>query len=184
MAEGENVRASALSSSKWFHDEVAPHEPMLRAYLHKLFPSLGDIDDVVQEAHLRLLKAREKGRIESAKAYLFAVARNVATGVFRRKRVVGEVPVNEAACGGVLEPIDVGETVSLQQEIRLVVEAIDALPGRCREIVVLRLLHDLSYHEIAERLHLSEATVRVQVARGLKKCACFLRERGVSRGRP
>ncbi len=45
--------------------------------------------------------------------------------------------------------------------------------------MILRALRGLSHKEIAEKLRLSEQTVRVQVARGMKKCAQFLRDRGI-----
>jgi RNA polymerase sigma factor (sigma-70 family) len=171
--------------ARWFAEEVQPHEPLLRAYLQKQFPALADVDDVVQESHLRLLKARERGPIASAKAYLFAIARNVAIGAFRKNRKIAGFPVNEIGGWDILEAdTNVVESASLQQEVSLAAEAIDRLPGRCREIVVLRALHGLSHKEIAVQLGLSEQTVRVQVARGMKKCAQFLRERGVSRGLP
>jgi len=69
---------AAHAEARWFSEEVQPHEPMLRAYLQKRFPALADVDDVVQEAHLRLLEARRTSVIASAKAYLFTIARNVA----------------------------------------------------------------------------------------------------------
>ncbi len=171
--------------ARWFTREVQPHEPRLRAYLRKQFPALHDLDDVVQESHLRLLRAREQGRIESVKAYLFAVARNVALGVFRRRQNITAVPVNDLEGWRILdgEP-HVAESASLRQELALATEAIEALPARCREIVVLRTLHGRSHKEIAAQLGLSEPTVRVQVARGMKKCADFLRQRGVTRGSP
>lgn len=171
--------------ARWFSQEVQPHEPLLRAYLQKQFPALHDVDDVVQESHLRLLKAREHGRIESVKSYLFAIARNVALGVFRRRQNITALPVNDLEGWRILEgETHVAESASLRQELVLATEAIESLPPRCREIVVLRALHGRSHKEIAAHLGLSEQTVRVQVARGMKKCAEFLRERGVARGRP
>ncbi len=173
---------STPEHARWFAEEVQPHEPMLRAYLQKQFPALPDVDDVVQESHLRLLRARRRGGIASAKAYLFAIARNVALGVFRRDRKFPSVPVNELAGLRLLEDAaDVAETASCNQEIALATAAIDALPPRCREIVMLRALRGLTHKEIAARLGLSEQTVRVQVARGMKKCADYLRARGVER---
>ena len=44
--------------ARWFAAHVQPHEPMLRAWLHNRFSSETDIDDVVQETYLRLLRAR------------------------------------------------------------------------------------------------------------------------------
>ncbi len=41
------------NQSSWFNEEVQPHEAILRSYLHYQFPSV-DVDDVVQEAYLKL----------------------------------------------------------------------------------------------------------------------------------
>jgi RNA polymerase sigma-70 factor (ECF subfamily) len=68
--------------------------------------------------------------------------------------------------------------VTHNQELALTAEAIKQLPDRCREIVTLHTVEELSYREIAERLGLAEVTVRVQMARAVKKCIAFLRERG------
>jgi hypothetical protein len=43
--------------SRWFAEQVLPHEPMLRAWLRSLFPTEGDIDDIVQDAYIRILRA-------------------------------------------------------------------------------------------------------------------------------
>jgi len=40
--------------ARWFAEEIQPHEPLLRAYLQKQFPSLHGVADVVPESHLRL----------------------------------------------------------------------------------------------------------------------------------
>jgi RNA polymerase sigma factor (sigma-70 family) len=166
--------------AQWFAEEVQPHEPLLRAYLQKQFPALPDVDDVVQESHLRLIKARERGGIASVKSYLFTIARHVAIDLTRRNRHVAPTPVSDLPSWRVLEQsANAAESASLRQEVLLAAQAIDTLPPRCREIVTLRGVQGISYDEIALRLGISEQTVRVQMARGLKKCADYLRERGV-----
>src|SRR3712207_7455445 len=50
----------------------------LRAWLTNRFPSERDIDDIVQEAFVRILRARSRGDVQSPKAFLFATARNLA----------------------------------------------------------------------------------------------------------
>ena len=45
----------------WFAAEVQPLEPMLRAWLRARFAAQVELDDVVQEAFLRVLRAREAG---------------------------------------------------------------------------------------------------------------------------
>ena len=74
--------------SRWFAEEVQPHEPALRAYLTGSFPTLLDIDDLVQDAYARLLNARNAGTVSHPKAYLFATARNAALDLFRRRKIV------------------------------------------------------------------------------------------------
>ena len=74
--------------ARWFVEEVQPHESSLRAYLRGMFPSLPDIDDLVQESYARLIRAREVSRISYVKAFLFTTARNAALDIFRRGKVV------------------------------------------------------------------------------------------------
>jgi RNA polymerase sigma factor (sigma-70 family) len=53
------------------------------------------------------------------------------------------------------------------------------LPARCREIVILRRIKNLPQKEIAARLGIAEATVEVQLVRGIKRCGDYLRRHGV-----
>jgi RNA polymerase sigma-70 factor (ECF subfamily) len=167
--------------SRWFAEEVQPHEPALRAYLRRRFPDATDVDDLVQESYLRMWRARSAAPIASAKAYLFTTARHLALALFRRPRIFANVAVTDPPAARIIqEGADVIEHVSTAQEIGLLLNAIDALPRRCREIFILRKLQGLSQKEIAAQLGLSDQTVQVQVARGAKKCAQFLRRHGVT----
>src|SRR5688572_4727178 len=166
--------------SRWFAEEVLPHESMLRAHLKKQFPSVTDVDDVVQESYLHLLHKKEtSGEIGFTKAYLFTVARNVALKVIRKQRIFSRLPVNETTPWALLEGrSDVIDPVTAHQQDAALAEAIADLPESCSAIVQLRAVHGLSYSEIAARRGISEVTVRVQIARGIRKCAQFLRDRG------
>jgi RNA polymerase sigma-70 factor (ECF subfamily) len=167
--------------SRWFAEEVQPHEPALRAYLRRRFPDATDVDDLVQESYLRMLRARAAVPIASAKAYLFTTARHLALALFRRPKIFANVRVTDPpVCRIIQEAADVIEQVSTTQEVALLLDAIDALPRRCREIFILRKLRGLSQKEIAAKLGLSDQTVQVQVGRGAKKCAQFLRRHGVT----
>jgi RNA polymerase sigma-70 factor (ECF subfamily) len=178
------VNSPPPDQARWFAEELQPHEPALRAYLHSRFPEVRDVDDLVQEAYARVLQVQRSQQIQSAKAYLFTTARNLALSVLRRPRIFSPQPVTDfPALGVVEEGMDVAENVSIKQEVGLLLDAIDALPARCREIFILRKLQGIPQREIAERLGLSEQTVQVQIARGAKKCAEFLRARGVNRTR-
>lgn len=168
----------AGETSRWLAEQIRPHEAEVKGYLLSHFPGL-DADDILQDAYLKLMRVRTLGRIASAKAYFYSVARNTALSALRRRKLYSPTPVNELPellliDGGK----DAAEIINTEQKLALVVEAIDQLPKRCAEIISLVALDGLSYGEVASRLFLSESTVRVQVARGIQRIATFLKERG------
>lgn len=171
---------SNQEQTRWFVEEIQPHEPKLRAWLRARFPSLHDTDDLVQESYVRLLRARLSGKVANAKSYLFATAMNAALDLVRRNRVVPFEPVGDFERLSVLvEGADAFEAVSRQEEIQILREAIQALPTRCRQVFTLRKLYGLSHREIAAQLAISEKTVEEQINRATRRCAAFLRSRGL-----
>ena len=169
-------------TARWFAQEVRPHESELRAYLRATFSGHLDVDDLVQETYARLLQAREQSHIplRSARAYLFATARNAAFDFFRRRKIVAIDGIAEIELLPVFEDRPgVAEAVCHDQELQLLAEAIQALPERCRRVLTLRKLHGLSHREIARQLGISENTVNAQVAIGVLRLRDYLRARGV-----
>jgi RNA polymerase sigma-70 factor (ECF subfamily) len=75
---------------------------------------------------------------------------------------------------------DAAEAVNKQQELELLSAAVRTLPGRCRQVLTLRLLYGMSHKEIAAELRISEHTVKAQLAKGMRRCADYFEERGVS----
>jgi len=167
--------------ARWFAEEVQPHESSLRSYLRGVFPSLPDIDDLVQESYARLIRARETGRVSYVKAFLFTTARNAALDFFRRRKVVSIDGVADLSELSVVEDRpDASEAVNKQQELEMLSAAVRGLPERCRQVLTLRLLYGLSQKEIAMELQISEHTVKAQLAKGMRRCADYFETRGVA----
>ena len=79
------MQRSTDDNTRWFTEEVQPDGPQLRSYLRGSFPTVRVLDDVVQESCLRVWKSRATRPIQSAKAFLFAVARRLALDLVRRE---------------------------------------------------------------------------------------------------
>jgi RNA polymerase sigma factor (sigma-70 family) len=169
--------------ARWFAAEVQPHDAALRAWLRSRYPSLGDIDDVVQETYSRVLqlRARDPLRAHAVKPLLFTTARNLALDVLRRRQNVPMFALPEEADAAVFadDAPGVGEMVSRRQELALLAEAIQALPERCRQILTLRKIYGLPQKEIARQLGISEHTVEAQVGIGMHRCADYLSRLGL-----
>jgi RNA polymerase sigma-70 factor (ECF subfamily) len=180
-----NHASSGLAHSQWFAEEVQPYEPALRAYLHGRFPALQDQDDIVQDTYARLLRAREAGTIRHPKAFLFTTARNAALDFFRRKRAVSMDDVTHFDESTVLvDRPDLAELISREQEFEILAAAVRTLPDRCRQVIMLRYLDGLAYKEIAVQLDISPETVKAQMAKGMRRCAEYFRERGLLQSCP
>lgn len=178
--DGAAAGADALPADRadWFAAEVQPHGPVLKSYLHRAFPAVRDVDDVVQESFLRLWRAQALKPIVSAKAFLFTVARRIALDLVRRDRRAPFSPVKDVNALFVCDHApDGGDVANRALELQLMVEAIESLPARCREIFILCQVEGLPQREVAARLGLSENTVAVQSARGLQKCERYVRAR-------
>ena len=103
--------------SQWYREYLQPHEPMLRGWLQNRFANRIDVDNIVQESLLRVLKAKEVNDIKSPKAFFFATARNLALDVVRRSKVVqfDSLTENELT----LSVIIAGTTITETKEILL-----------------------------------------------------------------
>lgn len=175
-------QSQGSNQTRWFVEEVQPHESALRAYLRNRFPSI-DADDVVQESYLRILRAKAAGSLRSVQGFLFTTARNLAFDVFRRHPTASIDTVVDSMPFPVFidDAPGIPEAISRRQELAFLADAIEALPRRCRRVMKLRKIYGLSHEEIALRLGISENTVSAQVGKGMHACIRYLRAHGVER---
>lgn len=180
VAPPVSAHASGPGAVRWFVDEVHPHDRHLKSYLRGAFPTVRDVEDVAQEAYLRLWKARDSHPIQSAKAFLFKIARHLALDLIRRHR---RSPVGAVSDLSQLDVIEerpsVLDLISQQEKIELLADAVAALPARRRDILILCKFRRLSQAEAARELGVSERTVENQLYRGIRQCEAYLRERGL-----
>lgn len=168
-----------------FAAELQSHQGPLKSWLRSRFPWLGEVDDIAQEAVFRLWRRQNRedaAPLRSPKAALFSIARNAVVDLARHRAVARTDSVAEMGELSVLDGgADVVETVAARQELEFLADALRELPTRCRQVITLAKIYGLSEREVAERLGISENTVRTHVVRGMERCTEYLRARGVSR---
>ncbi len=165
--------------AQWYADHIEPHEAQIRHWLKSRYGSQCDVDDVVQEALLKIFKAREKAELKSPKAFFFAVARNAAVDSMRKAKVaVTDSLIDEE----VLEIVDDGESVdevaARNHELEILTQAIQALPERCRRVFTLSKVYGMTYNDIARDMDISFNTVSAQIAIGVSKCTKYMQMHG------
>ena len=174
------VKSDDPVAAQWYAENLQVHEAALRAWLRVKFPFLSDRDNVVQEALTRVWRMRQQHEIASPKALLFTTARNLAIDELRRRNIA---PIESLEENPDLSVLDEGaaasDAVALKQEIQLLIQAMQSLPERCRQVLTLRRIHGLSHREIAAKLNISEATVETHVCNGLRGCTRYLARFGL-----
>ncbi len=178
----------AVSDVKaWFVCEVLPLEAMLMNFLHHNWRNRSDLEDLRQEVYAQVLAAAENGIPDHPKAFLMMTARNLLIDRIRREQVVPIDAVADLDLLGV--PLDVpgpDRSVIARDVLRKLHGALDRLPPRSREAVILRRLEGLSRREIANRMGISEKTVAEHITHGMRALADMIfgrhgfRERAVS----
>ena len=131
--------------AQWFSDEVHAHEPRLRAFVRVRFPSLRDVDDVVQESYLRIWRTRLRRPIDSTRDFLFRIAQHLAIDLLRRAETARTDNHCDLSLLAVYDGLpDAAETLTYREKIQWLAEALAELPTRCRRIIVLRKFENVS----------------------------------------
>ncbi|MFP3965554.1 sigma-70 family RNA polymerase sigma factor [Actinomadura fulvescens] len=126
-------------------------------------------EDVVQDAFLGLHRRWETLDEEKALSYARASVVNACRSVIRRRVVARRFGAHHEP------PMWSAESEAIVgEDRRRVMEAVQRLPRRRREVLVMRYYLDLSDAEIAAAMGVSQVTVRTTAARGLKALARLL----------
>ncbi len=156
-----------VSSGSDFEHVVLPHLDAAYNLARWLVRNTHDAEDVVQEACLRAVKFFEGYREGNSRAWLLRIVRNTAYSFLEKKRPAELAEeFDETVHQPSAESLDAEAVLVQGVESRMLQEALEALPVKCREAVILRELEELSYKEIAEVMGVPIGTVMSSLARG------------------
>lgn len=172
---GQGGMAAHPSIATWFMREVLPLEPILMQFLQRNWRNPSDITDLRQEVYARVWSAAMRERPQYPKRFVLTTARNLIINRLRDEQIVPiEVIADVDALGAAMDAPNADQTVIARDELRRLQDALDQLPPRCREAVVLAHVEGLAGHEIAQRMNISRATVSVHLAQGLRTLTAIM----------
>ena len=151
----------------WLSRHVLKHEPALRAWLGRRRIAGLEIDDIVQETYARLITVDSVAGIGNVKNYMFQTAYSVLVSHVRRAKIVAFETVTDLEQLGSTQDCSPEEQVIDRDELNRLARAVATLPGKVRDVFVLRRVNGLSQRDVARELGLSESTVEKHMSRSI-----------------
>jgi RNA polymerase sigma factor (sigma-70 family) len=148
-----------------------------------------DPEDLVHDAFAQAIAYTAWREVLNPAAFATRILRNLALDALRRRKVLAITAVADFDFLSLTDDAPTQEQVAVgRDELRLLQEAVAALPPQCRRVFTLRKVYDLSPGQIAEKLGLSVSTVEKHLVKGLRLCSDSLgrgndRVKSISEGR-
>ena len=141
---------------------------MLCQFAIKYVKNIEESEGVVQDTFYNIWKNREKLNITTSfKSYLFSAVRNNCLQVLRTRSLNIKYE-NYYKSHYVNESINPSDELSAKELSKVINDALNSLPERCRQIFKMSRYEGLKYHEIAEKLSISIKTVEANMGKALK----------------
>jgi len=158
-----------------FDEIFAEYRQRIYAYVLGFVHDSGKAEDVTQECFVTL--ARKSASINPSmglSSWLFRVARNRSIDYLRKHHDIlpGDEFIEEVLHEGP-SPAMPDEALLGKERGRRILRALDSLPERERDVLMMRFFGDLKFREIAKAMRRPLGTVLWQANTGLKR----LRER-------
>ena len=151
------------------------HHVMLFNFFLRLSGSREVGEDLVQEVFFRILKYRKTFQGQSKfTVWMYQIARHVHVDHLRKRGVA--VPLDDQYEKVVSQEMSPLDRFDRDQEAALLRQALDKLPLKKREILILSRYQDMKYQELAELFGCQVGTIKSYVHRAIKDLGDIYRE--------
>jgi RNA polymerase sigma-70 factor (ECF subfamily) len=141
-------------------------KPLIR-FAYRFTRNVDLAEDLVQDVFLKIWSNRKGLNPQlNIKSYLYVAVKNQALKQLRHQQLWNKV--EEKLKYYIPKTPTPEETFDTQEIESTVMEAIEALPERCRLIFTMNRFDRLTYSEIADILDLSVKTIETQMGRALR----------------
>lgn len=147
----------------------------LMRFASRYFKRPQEIEDVVQEAFVKVIEAQRSRSIDSPQAYLYRTTRNLALSqldksAYKLTDTLGEIMPESVH----LQTPTLEEQFESQQRFEQFCRAIRQLPVKCQRVYILRRVYGFSQKEIAQRLDVSVKTVEAHLTKAITRCTDYM----------
>ena len=171
LAGGSPLSASLRARPLCVQEIIRRHHGALIKFLRRRLSIADDAEDVAQETYIRLMRYEGSIEINSPSAMLFRIAVNVANDHGRAvvaRRSKRHMEIDDVELTSELPSAE--REVLASQTLDLLLDTIERLPPKCKQVFLLSRASDMTYAEIATHCGISVKMVEKHISRAIAAC--------------
>ncbi|MAE66621.1 MAG: RNA polymerase subunit sigma-24 [Phycisphaeraceae bacterium] len=145
--------------AQWILAAVDEYEAPLNRFATRMLVDADLAREAVQDTFLALCREASPPPTERLKQWLYKVCQNRCVDLIRRHRPTAPLEASSAPA----RQRDPAEQAEHRESVDRVRSAVDELPPRQRELVLLKFEHEMSYRQMSEITGLSVSNVGYQL---------------------
>ena len=161
-----------MSSLREREEAYITFKPKVERYIKNRVQNISDAEELVSEVFEKVISSWELYDKEKAlfSTWIYTITRNTVCDYYRKKgKTIPFAQVTDAIIDDIAD-----KKVLLEEQLNGLAEALERLPAREREILILRFYYELPHKEIAQKMGLSYSNVRYLQFTALRKLKEFL----------
>ncbi len=159
------------------YNDQAAYKELFTAFYPRLMPlavsiikSRQSAEEIVSDVFINIWQKRSRlEHISNLKLYLYTATRNTALNYRERENPTQTIDLAELPVELGMLPMNPEGLLITAEMKKMIREAVNQLPNRCRLIFKLVKEDELKYREVAELLKISVKTVEAQMTIALKR---------------
>lgn len=160
--------AKVESDEVWFEELLNKYHRKIYYYCYNILRNIQDAEDATQEVFVKAFKSSNKNNINNCNAWLYKIAYNHCLNKLKRKSIIAFIPFIES------DNIADIKIESNDFELEFI---LSKLKPKERALIVLRIIEDKDYSEVASILGISQQTTRKRFERVKEKIQKIIERR-------
>jgi RNA polymerase sigma-70 factor (ECF subfamily) len=171
MNINRNVNKGSLETT---YNEV---KSSLMRFAFRYLKKPNDVEDVVQEAFVKVIKIKNSSEIKDIKPYLFQTVKNLSFNYLQKSEYKLSDSIGDFEDENVsIDSQTLEEEFESRQRFELFCRAVRVLPIKCQRVYILRKVYGFSQKEIAQHMNISVKTVEAHLTKAIVRCTDFMDE--------
>lgn len=179
----EEIVSLVLKDKDYFSNIVLRYEAPLRRYVRRLLLLTNEeCDDLLQDIFVKAYSNINSFNVSlKFSSWIYRIAHNESISHYRKKKIrSGQISLEDdpELVSGLMSEIDIFEDSQKEMDKTVLLEAIEEINVKYREIIILKFFEEKDYTEISDILKIPSGTVATWLSRAKKELGKVLEEKG------